>query len=70
MYRTSIAEPGLATRRCQTIDRGLVHGALPCNGHATIHCLRTGEDLCARHESEHMARVRCGQGEHMDVPRD
>jgi hypothetical protein len=52
------------------IDRGPVHGALPCNALATIHCLRTGEDLCSRHEPEHTSRVRCGQGEHMDVPRD
>jgi len=70
MYRTAIAEPGVVTRRCQMIDRTPVHGALPCNVLATVHCLRTGEDLCSRHEPEHTSRVRCGQGEHMDVPRD
>jgi len=70
MYRTAIAEPGVVTRRCQMIDRTPVHGALPCNVLATIHCLRTGEDLCSRHEPEHTSRVRCGQGEHMGVPRD
>lgn len=70
MYRTLIAEPRSATRRCQTVDRGQVHGAFPCNVRASAHCLRTGEDLCARHEPEHIRRVGCGQGEHTEVPRD
>jgi len=70
MYRTVIADPAVATRRCQTIDRNPVHGALPCGVHARVHCLRTGEDLCSRHEPEHTSRVRCGQGEHIEVPRD
>jgi hypothetical protein len=70
MYQMPVAEPHTGTRLCQTIDRGQVHGAFPCNAHAVVHCLRTGEDLCRRHEPEHSARVACGQGEHMDVPQD
>lgn len=70
MYQMPIAEPGTRTRRCQTVDKGTLHGALPCNARASVHCLRTGEDLCTRHESGHTARVRCGQGEHTRLPRD
>jgi hypothetical protein len=68
MYRTLIANPQTRVRHCQTVERGGAHGALPCNGRASVHCLRTGEDLCPRHESAHTARVRCGQGEHIEIP--
>jgi len=68
MFATLLVDPITAARACQAVDAGHVHGTMPCNQAAAVHCRRSGEDVCARHESGHATRTGCGQGEHDPIP--
>jgi hypothetical protein len=68
VFATLSVDPGSRTRLCQELDAGHVHGDMPCNRPASVHCRRSGEDVCERHESGHAARTLCGQGEHELIP--
>jgi hypothetical protein len=68
VFATLIIDPITPVRVCQDVDYGHVHGDVPCTTAAAIHCRRSGEDVCARHESGHAARTGCGQGDHEAIP--
>ncbi len=68
MFSVLNTNPATHSRMCQSVDVGHVHGTVPCRARATVHCLRNGEDVCQRHESGHVVRTRCGQGEHEQIP--
>lgn len=68
MFATLVIDPAAHVRACQDVDYGHVHGDVPCSRPAAVHCRRSGEDVCARHESGHAARTGCGQGDHEAIP--
>lgn len=68
MFAALNVDPISHSRTCQEVDAGHVHGTMPCTRPATVHCRRSGENVCGRHENGHAARTHCGQGEHEPIP--